>query len=257
MSVITGETAMLRRIATVTFSLILPAIPTPTQPLVLGKQYAVAQQSSVEHHASSGCQGEYETIDLPAGGIDAYPGWPPRVQPGHILIHYDNRAVLWGKPSYGSPECGHFNTCRRATFILNPTYTQCIAHGHVYEVTTLDGKPVLHSRLLQVIDPAGRRTVDVAFACGRGFAGPDFASIGARISQAGCTSASIKHGMPLSAIPAASISQGGPYSQGMTLAAGAVLSGAYFRYRATVAQPTRATCTTNQLNMTAWTTTCR
>jgi hypothetical protein len=39
------------------------------------------------------------------------------------------------------------------------TYKQCAVEGHLYEVITLDGKPVLESSLLQVIDPATRATV--------------------------------------------------------------------------------------------------
>lgn len=250
---------MLSRIAIVTFSLILAVICAPFQPSALAQRCAVPRQPSIQNHTANGCQGEYETMDQPGGHIDAYPGWPPRVQPDHIVVHYHNGPVIWEKPSYGGSQCGHFTACRRATFIANPTYAQCTAQGHLYEVIALDGKSVLDSRLLQIIDRAATsRTVDVAFACSRGFAGPDFPSIGARISQAECMSGSIKHGMPLSAIPTVSTSQEHPYAKGMTLVAAAILGMAYFDHRTAVsAQPTPVTCTTNQLGMTAWTTTCR
>lgn len=126
--------------------------------------------SAITHFEASGCNGEHDTISLTGEHIDAYPGWPPKAQPEHIVLHYDNGTSIWGKPSYGSPDCSEFATCRRATFILNPSWNQCTPQGPDYEVLTLDGNPVLHSSLLQIIDPATMKTTYLGFGCGRAFA---------------------------------------------------------------------------------------
>jgi hypothetical protein len=109
--------------------------------------------------------------------------------------------------------------------------------------------------------PATQGTVYVAFACGRGFAGPDLSSIRAQIPEGGC---STQGSASASAVPASG--QDHPYLNaaigivGSTLAAAAILGVAYFGYRAAAVSSEAnnpVTCTTNQLGTTVWTTTCR
>jgi hypothetical protein len=229
----------------------------------------------ITHYAAVGCKGEHDTITLPGGHINAYPASPPNAQPEHIVLHYDNGTTIWGKPSYGSPDCTNYMTCRRATFILNPAWSQCSPQGHLYEVATLDGKPVLDSSLLQVIDPPTKATVFIAFACGRGFAGPDLTSLISQAQQSGC----LQNGsQPTTQATASSGQEEHPYLNagvtiiGIALATAAVLGVAYFGYRAAAANAQAqeaaamnqqlitnrpVTCTTMQLGSEMWHTTCQ
>jgi hypothetical protein len=241
------------------------------------QQYAAPPSVApvVTHFAASGCKGEHDTVSLPGEHINAYPGWPPSAQPQHIVLHYDNGTSIWGKPSYGSPDCSDYMSCRRATFILNPAWNQCSPQGNVYEVLTLDGNPVLDSSLLQITDPRAKMSpAYIGFACGRGFAGPSVTSLVGQVQQSGCLS---QAGSASAGAPAASGQGGHPYLNaavevvGMTLAAAAVLGVAYFGYRASVAnaeaQSTAAMneqlyisppihCMTNQLTDSMWSTSC-
>jgi hypothetical protein len=227
-------------------------------------------QPTIQHYAAQGCRGEHDTLYLAGGNINAYPGWPPNAQPEHIVLHYDNGETIWGKPLYGVPDCVDYMSCRRATFILNPTYAKCTAQGHVYEVATLDGKLVLESSLLQISDPATKGTVYVGFACGRGFAGPDVVSVVNQVQQSGCMSGSSQSQPPVASPTAASNQQTHPYLNaavevvGIALVAAGVLGTAYFSYRAAQAnaQAQEATyskpvfCTTTQVGR-FWNTTCQ
>jgi len=253
---------MLKTRPTLGLCLILLVGCAPAQPLP--QQYRQpAFRPTIEHSAAKGCRGEHDTVYLAGCHINAYPVWPPNAQPEHIVLHYDNSGeVIWGKPSYGAPECTDYMTCRRATFILNPTWNQCTPQGHLFEVITLDGKPVLESSLLQIIDPTTRGTAYVAFACGRGFAGPSVTSVADQIQRSGCFSGAA----PTQAAP--QLSQDHPFlnaavqAVGMTLAAAAVLGTAYFEYRAAAAEARAQTtytapvcCTTIQVGQ-MWQTTC-
>ena len=209
----------------------------PVQPQA--QQYAASPPVApvTTHFAASGCAGEHDTLSLPGGLINAYPAWPPNAQPEHIVLHYNNGTTVWGKASYGSADCTDYMSCRRATFILNPAWKQCAPQGHVYEVVTLDGEPVLESGLLQVIDPPTKATVYIGFACARGFAGQSVTSLIDQIRQSGCLS----QASAASAAGAPAGQGGHPYLKaaveviGVTLAAAAVLGTAYFGYRASMA----------------------
>jgi hypothetical protein len=216
-------------------------------------------QPTIEHWAARGCKGEHDTINLAAGHINAYPGWPPRAQPEFIVLHYDTGDVIWGKPSYQTPQCADFTTCRRATFILNPTWNQCSPSGHLYEVETFDGLPVLESSLLWVTDTSTQARVFIAFACGKALAGPDLASVANQARQSGCLAAS-SGSQGSRALAPGSIPQVHPYLKaavsvvGTALVAAAVVGTAYFVYRTMAAQSSVA-CTTFQAG-TMWNTYC-
>ncbi|GEM_PF-2624454 len=197
---------------------------------------SVPFQPTIEHWAARGCRGEHDTLYLPWGHINAYPGFPPRAQPDFIVLHYETGDVIWGKPSYQTPQCPDFATCRRATFILNPAWNQCSPIGHLYEVETLDGHPVLESSLLWVTDTSTQSRVFIAFACGRGIAGPDLASVVSQAQQSGCLAAPSRI-QASSALPSGSMSQDHPYLNaavsviGIALVAAAEVGVAYFTYR--------------------------
>jgi hypothetical protein len=221
-------------------------------------------QPTVQHYSANGCRGEHDTLYLAGGHINAYPAFPPNAQPEHIVLHFDNGTVIWGKPSYGSPDCGSYASCQRATFILNSAFNQCSPRGNQYEVLSLDGKPVLDSSLLQIVDPKSKGTVYIAFTANRAFAAPNLTSLAAQVDQ---NSALSKGGQIQGAVASASGNgqpQEHPYLEagvaiaGMTLAAAAILGVAYFAFRASQAQAEPTYCTTTQTGtlIPTWQTTC-
>jgi tetratricopeptide (TPR) repeat protein len=116
------------------------------------------------HLAAQGCDGEHDRLISPNGNIlDFYPFAPPYPF-SHLVIHYADNETVWGKPSYGSADCPDSSRCRRATFQLNPIWHSCVPNGHVYEVLTLDGQPILKSTLLQVLDPTTKAIVKLNLA---------------------------------------------------------------------------------------------
>jgi tetratricopeptide (TPR) repeat protein len=119
---------------------------------------------TVVHLPARGCVGEHDALFLANGGfINFYPHAPP-YRFDHLAIHYTDGNVIWGQPLYGSPDCLDAPRCRRAAFRLNPSWQRCVPSGHLYEVVTLDGRPVLDSGLLQVIDPATKEFVNLSLA---------------------------------------------------------------------------------------------
>jgi CHAT domain-containing protein len=67
-------------------------------------------------------------------------------------------------PTYSSPDCPDSSRCQRASIRLNPTWRVCIPSGHTYEIHTLDGRPVLDSNLVELIDPATKLNVTLNLA---------------------------------------------------------------------------------------------
>lgn len=125
---------------------------------------AQTPSSSNMHVAAQGCDGEHDRLISPNGNIlDFYPFAPPYPS-SQLVIHYVDNETVWGKPSYGSPDCPDSSRCRRATFRLNPIWHSCVPSGHVYELVALDGQPVLKSTLLQVLDPTTKVTVKLNLA---------------------------------------------------------------------------------------------
>ncbi len=138
---------------------------------------------TVSHWPAHGCAGEHDMVSFgPNLYINAYPNWPPAGKPGHLVLHYANGDVIWGKPSYGAANCQTYETCQRATFIVNPIYQKCVPTGRTLEVVTLDGRPVLESSLL-INDPQTKSTFYIAFANGVMVAGPDLSNLAAQLQS--------------------------------------------------------------------------
>jgi hypothetical protein len=166
---------------------------------------------------------------LPGVSIDAFPSLPPKAQPDHIVLTLNDGRTIWLKPYYASSDCTNYMDCRRATFVLNPTWNRCHPPGISYEVATVDGKLLLESSLLEVTDSTKKANVYVGFACGRGYAGPSLATVSNRTVHGGCLS------QPSASTPV-----------GTTAAAAIALSAAYFSYGA--AYDRFVNCMTDQLD---------
>ena len=190
----------------------------------------------IRHNAAQGCEGEHDTAYLPGVSIDAFPSLPPKAQPDHIVLTLNDGRTIWLKPHYDSSDCTNYMDCRRATFVLNPTWSRCDPRGISYEVATVDGKSVLDSSTLEVTDSARKATVYVGFACGRGYAGPNLAPISNRTVHGSCPS------QPSASTP------------GTNAAAEIALGAVYFRYGAAYARS--VDCVTDELNGTDLGATC-
>lgn len=224
-----------------------------------------APRVHVSHSPGQGCEGEHDAVEFSNGNyINFYPQAAP-YRFDHLVLHYKNGDAIWGKPSYGSPDCLDSPRCQRATFISNPTWQKCAPQGHLLEVLTLDGRPVLNSSLLQVTDPQTKGTVYLTFSNGAWFAGPDLASLAAQIKQAQ-TATQVSQAGP-TAQPAV---VGHPYLQegaqalgtalGVTLAAALALTVVYLGARQQnlnymASQPRPYTCTSSYVGS-YWTTNC-
>jgi hypothetical protein len=169
----------------------------------------------VSHLVATNCESEHDRIYLPGVYIDAYPKLPPRAEPNHVVLHLSNGNTIWAKPDYGSADCTNYMNCRRATLVLNPAWNRCTPQGVFYEVATNDGGLLFESRLLEITEPINKTTAYVGFACGRGFAGPDFTTVSNQTRENGCLSQSL-----------------GSTSTGSTLATALTLGATYFGYRA-------------------------
>jgi len=165
--------------------LVLLSACAPVQSAAPTAQAPAAPSVTVSHWPARGCAGAHDMVDFgPGGYINAYPGWPPNAQPDHIVIHYPNGDSIWGKPAYGTPDCADYMHCQRATFVIDPKWNKCVPAGHLLEVVTLDGQPVLDSSLLQIVDPNSQRTVYLAFANNTWYAGPSVTGVVAQARQA-------------------------------------------------------------------------
>jgi hypothetical protein len=165
--------------------------------------------------------------------IDAYPGLPPRAEPNHVVLHLSDGTTIWAKPDYGSADCTDYISCRSATLVLNPAWDECAPRGAFYEIAALDGAPVLDSNFWEIIEPAKKTSVYVGFACGQGFAGPDFTAVSNQTAEKACLSR-------------ASTST----STGARVAAALALGATYFSYRA--AYDRAVQCVSNELSSTTW-----
>jgi hypothetical protein len=224
-----------------------------------------APRITLSHGPGHGCGSEHDSLNFPNGNHINFHPYAPPYRFDHLVIHYENGDSIWGKPSYNSTDCPDSSTCQRATFILNPTWNKCVPNGHLYEVVTLDGRPVLDSSLLQVIDPQTRAIVYLTFSNGTWFAAPDLASLADQVRQAQGPSQTAPTAQGTQAAPV-----GHPYLQagaqafgaalGVTLAAALALGTAYLvarqqnlNYRAS--QPHPFTCTSSYVGS-YWTTNC-
>ena len=116
------------------------------------------------HMAARGCWSEHDAFIFPNGNrIEFYPYAPP-YRFDHLLIHFANGDEIWGQPRYASPDCPNSNRCQSASLRLNPAWQACVPSGHLYEIRTLDGRPVLMSSLFQVTDTATKLSVNLNLA---------------------------------------------------------------------------------------------
>ncbi|HZP44250.1 MAG TPA: hypothetical protein VFB15_01250 [Candidatus Binataceae bacterium] len=190
--------------------------PPPPQPITVP---LVAP--TVAHKDAAGCDGAHDTVFLPGASIDAYPSLPPRAQPKFFVINLNDGTSVWGKPYYNDNDCANYLECRRATFVLNPSWNDCRPSGNRYEVATLDSRLVLSSTLFQVTDLTTDTIAYVGFACGQGFAESDLSNAANRVAHPQCSSAA----------PSA--------ATGANLAKALALGAAYFSYRAAYNRPVR------------------
>jgi len=130
---------------------------------VLGSVHAQSTGSHRIHLGAQGCDGEHDALNFPNGNYIAFYPYAPPNRFDHLVIHYAN-GTIWGKPSYGSPDCPDSARCRRATFRINSTWQNCVASSRLFEIVALDEQPIFKSRLLQVIDPATKATVTLSMA---------------------------------------------------------------------------------------------
>jgi hypothetical protein len=212
---------------------------------------------AVIHQPNQGC-GESDAWVFPNGNqVNFYPYAPP-FNFDHLLIMYAQGGTIWGKPSYGSPDCLNSSRCQRATFIADPVWQKCTPSGHLYEVVTLDGQPVLNSILLQIIDPQTKATVYLGFFGNTWFAGPNLMSIAGQVGQAQAATQQASQ----------TTSGGHPYLQagaqavgtafGIALAAALALAVVYLATRPqsyALPQPRPYICTSRQIGS-YWTTNC-
>jgi hypothetical protein len=189
------------------------------------------------HKAARGCNGAHETIYLPGEYIDAYPGLPPKAEPDHVVLYLSDGTTIWAKPHYGSDDCPNYINCSRATLVLNPTWNQCSPQGIFYDAATEDGQLIFDSSAWEITDRRTNASVHVGFACGRGFASPDFTAISNRTAESRCLS-------PTSAST----------PTGANVAAALALGSAYFNYRASYGRAVH--CVANELSATTWSTKC-
>ncbi len=216
--------------------LAFPLACTTRQPPSPKVETAALAAPITSHKAARGCNGAHETIYLPGEYIDAYPGLPPKAKPDHVVLHLSDGTTIWAKPHYGSEDCTSYLNCRRATLILNPAWNQCSPRGTLYEVATEDGRLVFESSSWEITEHTTNASVHVGFACGHGFAGPDFTAISNQ-TEGGCLSRT---------------SASAP--TGTTVAAALALGAAYFSYRAAYGRT--VDCVTDELSGTTWSTKC-
>lgn len=221
----------------------------------------------ISHEPAHGKVGEHDRLDFGAGGyINAYPFWPPRGEPTFLVIHYNNGDTVWGEPSYSAPDCPDFTHCRRATFRINPTWKNGEPHGQLYEVVTLDGRPVLNSVVLQVIDPQTTTTAYVVSDHGVWFAGASLRDIFAQSQaakatgqQAAPSATPVSQGADSGSAWAAGAQAFGS-ALGVTMAAAFALGAAYLEAReqnlAYRAQSIPLSCTTTHTGV-FWNTRCQ
>ncbi len=142
------------------------ATPDETAPSISQQPQAgrSPQSGFLNHVPARGCWNEHDAFVAPNGNrIEFYPyKYPYRFD--HLLIHYANGDEIWGQPTYSLPDCPDSNRCHSASLRLNPTWRACVPSGHLYEIHTLDGRPVLMSSLFQVIDPATKLSVNLPLA---------------------------------------------------------------------------------------------
>jgi hypothetical protein len=183
----------------------------------------------VNHEPARGCEAAHDTIFLSGVYIDAFPSLPPKAEPSHVILHFSDGTTIWEKPHYGSEECTDYLSCRYATFVRDPAWSQCSPQGIFYEVAAVDGRPLLNASSWEITDPKTKVSTFVGFACGHGFAGPNLTTLSNQTAQSDCT-------------PQASASA----PTGLPVAAAMALGAAYFSYRAAYNRPVR--CVTDELS---------
>lgn len=174
----------------------------------------------VRYQPARGCEPAHDTVFLPGVYIDAYPSMPPRADPTHVVLHFSDGTTLWEKPHYGRQDCSDYLNCRYATVIRNPVWNQCSPEGISYEVAAADGRPVLDSNFWVITDPLSKATAYVGFACGQGYAGPNFTAVSNKTAEKNCSQET-----------------SAPPWTGRNLAAAIALGTGYFKYRAAYDRP--------------------
>ena len=182
----------------------------------------------VRHQPALGCAPAHDTVFLPGVYIDAFPSLPPKADPNYVVLHFSDGTTLWMKPHYGRQDCSDYLSCRYATLIRNPGWNQCSPEGISYEVSAADGRPLLDSSFWVLSDPTTKASAYVGFACGQGFAGPNFTAVSNKTAQ--------KEWLQTPA----------PAPTGTNVAAAMALSTAYFKYRAAYHRPVY--CLTDEWN---------
>jgi hypothetical protein len=183
----------------------------------------------VRHQPALGCEPAHDTVFLPGVYIDAFPSLPPKADPNYVVLHFSDGTTLWEKPHYGRQDCSDYLSCRYATLIRNPVWNECSAKGISYEAAAADGRPLLDSSFWVFTEPTTNASAYVGFACGQGYAGPNFTAASNKTAEKDCLQ------QASAAAPT-----------GTNVAAGIALGTAYFKYRAAYDRPVY--CSTDGLN---------
>ncbi|MGH7947681.1 MAG: hypothetical protein ACREQF_00435, partial [Candidatus Binataceae bacterium] len=109
---------------------------------------------------------EHDRYSFPGGTMYAYPSW---AKLEYVTVVYDDGSTIWARPSYGSGDCLDAAQCKRMVMRIN--------QGRLLEAVSLDGSPVLLSKMLQFNDPATQSSFYVAEVDGKWNSGPDLVSL--------------------------------------------------------------------------------
>lgn len=130
---------------------------------------AATPHSSTQQSANADSSNRMRSFE--DGYAEASPNWS---RPDHVVIYYTDGNKLWIRPVYGHAECPDFEHCRAAFARLDD--------GQTLDVLSLDGTPVLNSKLLQIRNPSsGAQACLLRADNGKLYVGHDLAAVTAQV----------------------------------------------------------------------------